>query len=257
MVFAASGAPHGCGALTDVAFIGSSDAGDDGSAASSDSGSLDEGDAEETGDDSDDALPLPSCTATRTWVADFSADPTTLDEDADGTPDWIVRNGQPIDADQLVDGWWIAPANRELDTRPLDDFASRVIVTVRMAAIAEGEVTQFWINADHTPETYTAFFVENSYVAGAQELALYTKPSDFENTLLSRVDAIAPEPYTLSLELDPTEDRVRSWIDGVYMGEQNYVTRPRSSGMEHRFASLVARGDGGSYDSVRIELCAD
>lgn len=231
-----------------VALGGCSDAVDIGYVAGVQGGSGSGGDVGE---------PVPSCAATKSWEADFTADPTATDGNGDGSMDWQLRSGDPFNLGQVGQGVWRPAPNVELDTLPLEDFDQRMIVSLRMEATNRAARSQFWINFDHTADTYSAMFVEADMadLGSKQTVTVYTKPGDVENEQLQRVRGLDATMLDVTLELDVDSDEVGLWVNGQFEGRESYVIRPLSSGQNHRFASLVAREDLGAFDYVRIDLC--
>ncbi|MEM9457175.1 MAG: hypothetical protein AAGF11_23560 [Myxococcota bacterium] len=237
----------GCSEV-DIAFlaVGGDDVG--GSASSDGSDGSDSGEPD---------VSLPSCTPARSWVADFSADPTQEDLDGDGMADWVLRSdpGASLDPAELQDGIWLAAPNRELDTQPLYDFSTRTIIQVRMMAASSASV-QVWINFDPDADTLASVYLDQPQVpSNRQNVRLYTKPNDPEGERLKNVRGLDHVMIESVVELDPEAGEVSLWVDGRHEGTYSYLRRPIPSHGADLFATVVARDDVGQIDSIRVDAC--
>jgi hypothetical protein len=190
------------------------------------------------------------------WALGFDSDPTQIDRDGDGVLDWVVRGGGAFPSAELRGGVWSSPSQTVLDSRPMDDFASRTVVDVRMRSVgvptsAYGAV--FWINLNEGGSAFSALFVNVSLQAGGgQTLSLYGKKGNTEASLASFPDL--PETMMdIHLDIDPGALTVALSANGAPLGR--YAIPVTGAPNADHFATLLAWSGSAEFDSVRMERC--
>lgn len=220
----------------------------------------DDDDATTTGDDDDDDGDddddddMNVCKDGLFWSADFSVDPTTLDVNDDAINDWAMRDGSPFPIEELTNGIW-SSIGRDLDTRPLDDFQSRLLVDVRMRATSPGfQGAVFWVNVNYDV-TFSPIWVRaRGLPNGDQVVTLLHKTDGATSVPLIEVDGFDSDFIDVSLEIDTDAGEVSLWIDDNYEGTESYASFP-IGGNDDRYATLIGWGATAEFDEVTIEQC--
>jgi len=204
-----------------------------------------------------------ACAQSTIWETDFSSDPTLIDENDDGVPDWRMRDGSPFPTAQLSSGaWMVAEADRALDTNPPTNFTTRVLADVRMRD-AQGPSTPsngysnavFWINVGYTPVDLGALFVSVARTSmDAQQVWLYARDGTSEHRLLLGPVSAGIGFVHVELAIEPATDSVALSVDGVAQG---VTTFPRVAlDNSDRYATVIAASSPAQFDLVRIVSCA-
>jgi hypothetical protein len=200
-----------------------------------------------------DAAPLP-CAMKRTWTADFSADPTTLNLNGDPVADWRIREGGVLPG-ALADGVWsIDGPIVSLDTQPKTDFNRRMRATTRMRNTAMGtRGVVLALNVDYSPMTYMPLSLEISLDAEheRQTATLFAKDGASQLALATFPD-LTTEMVDVLLDIDPMQNTVTVAV-GATSSLHAYAPIPREMN-DDRFATLVAYS-AAEIDDARIELC--
>ena len=196
------------------------------------------------------------------WEADFSTDPTTQDLNHDNVDDFVIRDGSPFPG-VLAGGVWTLAAEAEpLDTRPLQNFTTRVIARVRMRSTSppttHGAI--MWLNVNYNGTTFTPVFVDAAMkVASAtgvitQTATLYTKASDGSEVAGASVADLDTGMHDYSLDIDSAAATAHYIVDGVDLGTQTLTPDPLG-GNDDRFATVQANGGAAEFDEFRLEVC--
>jgi hypothetical protein len=201
----------------------------------------------------------PACGG-KVWLADFSSDPTLIDLNEDGTNDFAMRTGGPLQG-TLSSGFWIAPAGTSpLDTQPKQDFATITVIDVTMrndVAAPSGHNTVMWLDADYTTTTLAPIFIDLQRDSATQHtLTVYDKPNGVETSLFS-TSALDGGFHHIHLIVDPSVPQLPVYnlsIDGVdFVVAQAFSTMTRGTN-DDRWATLSAGGDS-EFDSFQVEVC--
>lgn len=191
------------------------------------------------------------------WHADFSSDPTMLDQNGDGVPDWALRDGTPFPVDELGGGVWSEPApGRPLDTQPKQPFVTRTLVHGRMrgTAVDGARGAVFWINVGYdVAGTFAPVYVDAKLQADtSQTLSLWTKTSAGVEVALATLDGFSNEFIDFDLDIDPGTLAVRF---ATARGTSTFTAIRQSSSALDQWATVVAYSTAAEFDDVRIEVC--
>ncbi len=202
------------------------------------------------------------CATGRWWELDFDADPTSLDTNGDGLPDWRTRSGRSFPASELGGGVW-RTTGLNLDTNPDHDFDVPTSVHLRFrstsTSVDGGAV--FWLNADASATGFGAVHADLSLQAsGLQELALYGRTGSIaggtRDVEMVRLAELPDALVDLWLLLVPSTNDVTIWLQGMNQGSYSYADIEGDSG--NPAATLLGAGGGEAvFDYVRIESCSD
>jgi hypothetical protein len=209
------------------------------------------------------SLPPLDCVSTITWEADFSTDPTALDANGDGTPDWIMRDRAPFEVNELQNGVWRAPISRALDTNPPMNYLASIQVTVLMKDLNPPDTPQlyfgyagalFWINYGYTAEGLIPVFASTVRSDETQQaLGLYGKDANAINELGAPYPVPASEFVLFEMFVDAVAGTASYWVDAVSMGT---VTPTRAVlNNSDMFATLIAPSGNAEFDYVRVATC--
>jgi hypothetical protein len=157
------------------------------------------------------------------WEADFNADPTLLDLDADGVQDWRLSDGRDFSPDTQLSGgvFW---ADGQLDTNPACDFTAVTTVEVGLRDVtAEGQAGGILLRVDRTGNTYAYVIAQVSMAAdGTQTLAIATYDPDLQFVILLQQAFASTDFIQLRLLIDPGQDTVNINVNGVDQGTTRY-----------------------------------
>lgn len=187
------------------------------------------------------------------WEADFSVDPTTVDWNGDGLPDWAMQGGGPLGAATLVGGVWVLTTT--LNTNPGNDFVGLTAVEAvfrDVTSVGDGAVIR--IPVDRSGSTYGAIIARLSLqTGGTQTLTVHTKPDAATERRLVLAPGLPDAYIQLRLLIDPALNTVNVRING-----QDYGTHPylRFAGDTGRTVQLYAEGGdtGARFDYVRVRV---
>jgi hypothetical protein len=206
-------------------------------------------------DASFDVTPLP-CTARYVWTADFTVDPTTLNNNAGPEPDWRLREGGAFPG-LLAGGLWSVTSSAPvtLDTQPKTDFnrRTRAIARLRNTSVAGTRGVLLSLNADYSPMTFMPLYLEVRLASDAatQTATLYGRNATGEITIASFPD-LTTGMLDVMLDIDPTANQVTLRAGNA---SSTHVYDPISREMnDDRFATLAAYSDS-EVDDVRVEVC--
>ncbi len=183
------------------------------------------------------------------WRLTFSeSDPTETDSNADGTPDWIVRGGGSFNRGNLNNGKWACASH--LDSRPESNFPSPTTIEVRMQATVSGsDGPAVWINLDWSGNSNSGVYaVARLESDNTQTLKLYTEQTG--DDLLTSVTGLPTGMIDLSLYLNPDQNEVALFVNGVHRGTFNYQFE--SDANDTRCVTLYPAGSGGLYDQITV-----
>ncbi|HEX5063689.1 MAG TPA: hypothetical protein VFV99_30130 [Kofleriaceae bacterium] len=202
-----------------------------------------------------DAAPLP-CSTRFVWTADFTVDPTTLNNNAGPEPDWRLRDGGALPG-ALADGVWAIADSPPvaLETQPKTDFnrLTRATARLRNTSPAGSRGVVFGLNADYSPMTYMPLYLEVRLAADTltQTATLYGRDTTGEITLASFPD-LATGLLDVMLDIDPAANQVQVRV-GSASSTYLYMPIPREMN-DDRFATIAAYSDS-EVDEVRVEVC--
>ncbi len=204
----------------------------------------------------------PGCTLSVLWEADFSSDPTLLDANTDGSPDFVVRGGSAFPASELANGAWTsASIDRALDTNPRTNFTSRTLAEVRMrdplgpSTPANGYAAAvFYINVGYTASDQGALFVSVVRTSTtAQQVWLYARDGTTQHRLLLGPVSAGTGFVHVELALEPSTDSVEMRVDGAATGSATFPRIPIDT--DDRYATVIAATGQAQFDFVRVAHC--
>jgi hypothetical protein len=221
------------------------------SVTATETGTQAEPDALDTATVPDSALPW--CAGTiRSWITDFTTDPTTLDLDGDGTEDWVVRNDGTFPSSELIGGVWAAAPSPALDTRPMRDFTGRTRAFVTMRATAAGGTgATLWLNVDFSGGQFVPLWATLDE-PGDQRFVLHNKTPINNDVHLATRTSLGSGLVDIELDIDPSTSTVTAIVEGVVLGSYTFT---RIAANADRFATVIAYGTAAEFDLVRIETC--
>jgi hypothetical protein len=193
------------------------------------------------------------------WHADFSVDPTTIDLNGDGIPDFGTRDGSPL-AGVLGSGVWTVPANSAaLDTHPAQPFTTRVVMDVVMRDLTRGSgdhSTVVWIDTSYTATSFAVLFLDlrrDSDTLDSQTWTTYGKIDDDE-TLIDYDYLEDDDVHHFHFDIDPTALTYDLSVDGYDEGTYNYYSMDRGSNNDE-WATVDALGGDSEFDDFQVEVC--
>ena len=202
-------------------------------------------------------LPLPNAphAVQRLFEADFAADPTALDLDADGQNDWSFASG-PIPDDRLVDGGWLLDNGLELALQN-KDFNQPATVT-------------FWIQdtTNDASQGGLELRLERSQGDGGVLQAIVGLTGITQTLEIAGVNASgtfqtwcehefpAGQAIAVALIIDPDRNTVAVVLDGTTVGAWSYATVPVYN--VSALASVATSSQSGvRVDHLRVSLDGD
>lgn len=185
------------------------------------------------------------------WEADFSANPTMLDLNADGVGDWVRRDGQPFNAATLSGGVWDVDAT--LDSQPNCDFTALTTIDLRLRNTSTtGDPVVFGLNVDWVGSNVAPLLIKLQRKAdGTQTLRLYGQRDAATEVKLGAAAGLQ-DFVTVRLLIDPGRNSVNLRVNGSEVGTFAYYTFSAAS--YNHFASLLANTTGLDVDYVRIRV---
>ena len=199
---------------------------------------------------------LPTCGG-KVWLADFSSDPTLLDLNGDGVPDWAMRDGSLFPVSQLTDGIWSVPAGSQpLDSQPKQTFTTRTLVHGRMRGKTVNSVNgaQFWINVDYDGSgMFAPLFVEAILQAdNTQTLTVWTKMPPSTELQLTQVTGLTTDFLDFDLDINPATPSVQFTGGGV---STDLTLMRLASTATDQWATVTASSQAADFDYLRVEVC--
>lgn len=208
-----------------------------------------------------EAAPIVGKCNGKVWFADFSSDPTTYDNNGDGTNDFTLRTGAAFPTNELVNGEWVTPTAtaNPLDTMPDQLFDHHMFVDLRMRSTTtsgqRGAV--FYLNFGYDGNAYAVMMADVKLTSATNqkiELVNRLDPSMPSQDLAFALSPTNPiTPLDVSLEVDPptlTVNYVTTTISGTYT-----LQRAPPSGLPPPWASLTAYSGAAAFDQIRMEIC--
>lgn len=188
------------------------------------------------------------------WEMKFDRDPSTLDVNADGTPDWSVTPGSTgvsLNLLGLLSVSLSAGSGTEIDSQPGDDFARTTVVDVRFRATgSSGNYAQLAMNAARSGNTCAPVLARVTLQSdGTQTVNVWRKLDDSTTDALVTIPNLSARPVDVHLVIDPTYGTVSISVNNVQHGAFPYNRFASSD--SSRSASLTVSGSA-EFDYVRI-----
>jgi hypothetical protein len=197
----------------------------------------------------------------KVWEATFDASP--LDQNADADDEhWVLRSGsQSFDP---VSGVWASSSTRELDTRPLDSFATRTIARARMRNMEVPSIDAglagavLWLNVDEHDGMLAAVSAQLRRRTNAQqELQLHIKTGSQDHVVVAIVPIESTDFVEVELDVEPSAGTVGLAVDRVAVGTYPYTRFAYQGVTPDKFATLATFDTASEFDDVWIESCVD
>jgi prepilin-type N-terminal cleavage/methylation domain-containing protein len=185
------------------------------------------------------------------WELDFTSNPTTLDVNGDGLPDWTQRGGGTFNAGTIANGLWTPAAT--LDTYPDHDFDQLTVATMRARSTStSGAGAELRLNVDCAANTCATITARLRLQTNAtQTLTVYHQAGAAVQRKLVTVSGLPATLVTVRLLVDPSLNTVNVNVDGADRGTFYYVMYSPSD--VDRFASVQALSAAQfDYVSVRV-----
>jgi len=188
---------------------------------------------------------------TAQWETDFSSNPTTADQNADGQPDWSSATG--FDTGRLSSGVW--RADRTLTSNPLNAFTDFTTVEVGMRDTTidgSGAALEMRVEA-----TLLGHGIIEAYVAkqsnGKQTFTLQTRDLLLLPKVLLTVPKLSTEMVNVKLYVNPADDSIGVVIDGLFQGSYNYNRSVDLSDGSIRISSTLLES-GAEFDHIKVRV---
>ncbi len=187
------------------------------------------------------------------WELDFTSNPTTLDVNGDGLPDWTQRGGGTFNAATIAGGLWTPAAT--LDTYPDHNFDQLTVATMRARSTStstSGAGAELRLNVDCAANTCATITARLRLQTNAtQTLTVYHQAGAAVQRKLVTVTGLPVTLVTVRLLVDPALRTVNVNVDGTDKGTFYYVTYSPSD--VDRFDSVSALSAAQfDYVSVRV-----
>ena len=192
------------------------------------------------------------------WETDFDTDPTAMDDDADGIPDWRTVDASVFDTTELVGGTWQVGTATKLRTYPDNDFVELTVAKIRFrdttADGASGAVFDIYFDrVGMTSARISVSIVLEDDGTQTLKMAHYLNAVTAETFI--RVKGLPPEFVDLRLILDPDNDTVAVFVNDVYKATHLYW-RYTNGGNTARYAQIGESGADAEFDSISIHVVA-
>lgn len=202
----------------------------------------------------------PTCGG-KLWSSDFSIDPTTIDNNCDGVPDFHMRQGQQLPG-TLSNGVWAEPSSmqapaQQLDTQPADPFLTRTIVHARMRNVAVENGPRhgalLWIDVGDNGTQYGSVFVEMRLTGtmDSQNITLFSRLNG-NDIIQNPIPGFDTGFHDVDLDIDPPTKKITFTVDGVNRGDRYYDV---GLGSGNKAVTLTADGASSEFDSFSVESC--
>jgi hypothetical protein len=185
------------------------------------------------------------------WEADFEADPTKVDLNADDVPDWRVGDGSAFDTGKLSGG--VFQASLTLETNPDYQFTELTAVDLRLRdTLADGQSGGIRLRVDRTGDTYAYIKADiNKLADGTQTLSIWTYDPGGVFGAVYTGTGLSTEFVDVRLLVDPGQNTVNVRVDGQDRGTYRYG---RITAVSPHICWLyeTAPGSGVEFDHVTI-----
>lgn len=156
------------------------------------------------------------------WESMFTANPTTLDANADGVPDWVVPSGGTFNAANVSGGTWQANG-ASLNSNPGDNFARPTLIDVKFNASTPGSWAGVSLNAARNGSTCAPVLARITQQADeSQTIQVWRKLNDSTLDTVLLIPNLPAGPTDLRLIIDPSYGSVGIRVNGVEYGSFPY-----------------------------------
>lgn len=183
------------------------------------------------------------------WETNFTSDPTALDANGDGLPDWVSPGGAPFNAASVGGGTWQANG-ASLYSNPGDNFANLTLVDLRFCANSPGSWAGFSMNAARSGATCAPVLARITQQSdGNQSVQVWRKLNDSTTDELLLIPNLPTGPIDLHLIVDPAYGSVGIRVNGVEYGSFAYNAYASSDA-----STYVQLTSGGSAQFNRVAI---
>lgn len=184
------------------------------------------------------------------WLWDCTTNPTTLDSNGDGLPDWLSPSSTPFNASSVSGGTWQANG-ATLYSNPGDNFTHLTLVSVRFSANAAGSWAGFSMNAARNGNVCAPVLARITQQSdGSQTLQVWRKLNDSTLDTLLLIPGLPPGATDLHLIVDPAYGSVGIRVNGVEYG--SFAYNAFASGDTSTYVQLTSSGSA-QFNYVRIK----
>jgi type II secretory pathway pseudopilin PulG len=184
------------------------------------------------------------------WLWDCTTNPTTLDSNSDGQPDWVTASGTPFSASSVSGGTWQANG-ATLYSNPGDNFSRLTLVNLRFAANSAGSWAGFSMNAARSGNTCAPVLARITEQSdGSQTLQVCRKLNDSTTDTLLLIPGLPSGPTDLHLIIDPAYGSVGIRVNNVEYG--SFAYNAYVSGDTSTSVQLTSSGSA-QFNYVRIK----
>ena len=156
------------------------------------------------------------------WESNFTSNPTTLDSNGDGQPDWVSPASATFNAASVSGGTWQANG-ASLYSNPGDNFSRLTLVDLRFSATSSGSWAGFSMNAARSGSTCAPVLARITQQSdGSQTLQVWRKLNDSTTDSLLLIPNLPAGATDLHLIIDPTYGSVGIRVNGVQYGSFAY-----------------------------------
>lgn len=183
------------------------------------------------------------------WIADFNADPTTLDSNGDGSPDW--KNAGTFDPARLADERWEATdtLSSAPDSVALDEPLALDLWIQDTTDNANGGGMELWF--DRGGGEHACVAIEVNLGTAGQAITVVHETADGGMVQWVNQTMAAGDPVHVALFADTTQDTVGVLIDGDLAGSFAYERSNSTSNTT--LGSFVESNSSGVFiDHVRL-----
>lgn len=183
------------------------------------------------------------------WESNFTSNPTTLDSNGDGLPDWVSPAAGTFNAASVSGGTWQANG-ASLNSNPGDNFSRLTVVDVRFCANSSGSWAGFSMNAARNGSTCAPVLARiTQQPDGCQALQVWRKLNDSATDSLLLIPNLPAGAIDLRLIVDPAYGSVGIRVNGLEYGSfayNAYVSSDTST-----YVQLTSSGSA-QFNYVRI-----
>ena len=185
------------------------------------------------------------------WRADFDTDPTSLDDDFDGTNDWAHIPSGTFDSNELWHGTWKTISAASLTTAVDSNFSTLTTVeySARDLDAGNGGVV-VWLNADWDGSTYVPIVAELSLMANDTQTLILKTTVDGSDRILATVNDIPAKLTAVRITIEPTVNVINLFLNHVEVGTYDYV--PQSASHSNKRAGIMSVSSAFQVDYLSI-----
>ena len=185
------------------------------------------------------------------WRADFDTDPTSLDDDFDGTNDWAHIPSGTFDSNELWQGTWKTNSAASLTTAVDSNFSTLTTIeySARDLDAGNGGVV-VWLNADWDGSTYVPIVAELSLLANDTQTLILKTTVDGSDRILATVNDIPAKLTAVRITIEPTVNVINLFLNHVEVGTYDYV--PQSASHSNKRAGIMSVSSAFQVDYLSI-----